>query len=113
MQLLRSPAEQDDFSKRPWWDWSYSVFKPVFAEMQALGFDERAARQVLRITLGRTSTVDDVDEARQIEEQLHERQFMSHAEVKKDGSASAENSLSKYDSTVKEDGLVTRTESRV
>ena len=29
--------------------------------VQALGFDERAARQVLRITLGRTSTVDDVD----------------------------------------------------
>ena len=44
VQVLRNDGEVDDFSKRPWWDWSYSVFKPVFAEMQALGFDELPCR---------------------------------------------------------------------
>ena len=44
VQLLRSPAEQDDFSKRPWWDWSYAVFKPVISIMQELGFDELPER---------------------------------------------------------------------
>ncbi|MAP63548.1 MAG: cysteine desulfurase NifS [Microbacterium sp.] len=29
--------------------------------VQALGYDDRAARQVLRVSLGRTSTLDDVD----------------------------------------------------
>ena len=44
VQVLRNDGEHDDFTKRPWWDWSYSVFKPVFAEMEALGFDELPCR---------------------------------------------------------------------
>ena len=44
VQVLRNDGEVDDFSKRPWWDWSYSVFKPVFAAMQALGFEELPCR---------------------------------------------------------------------
>ena len=39
VQILRSDAEHDDFTRRPWWDWTYSVFRPVVAEMEELGFD--------------------------------------------------------------------------
>ena len=44
VQVLRNPAEQQDFCKRPWWDWSYAVFRPVISEMEELGFDELPER---------------------------------------------------------------------
>ena len=44
LQILRNEAEHDDFQKRPWWDWSYAVFLPVYQEMQSLGFDELPER---------------------------------------------------------------------
>ena len=54
VHILRSDAEHDDFTKRPWWDWSYSVFKPVFAEMLQLGFDDlpERFRRCCRIMMG-------------------------------------------------------------
>jgi len=46
LQLLRSSAEHDDFSKRPWWDWTgHAVFSPVFSEMsQQASFDSLPER---------------------------------------------------------------------
>ena len=54
VQILRNDNEHDDFRKRPWWDWSYSVFKPVFAEMLLLGFDDlpERFRRCCRIMMG-------------------------------------------------------------
>jgi hypothetical protein len=44
LQILRNDAEHDDFTKRPWWNWSFSVFKPVIEEMEELGFDSLPER---------------------------------------------------------------------
>ena len=46
LQLLRNSAEHDDFSKRPWWDWTtHAVFNPVFIEMSRQeGFDSLPER---------------------------------------------------------------------
>ena len=42
--LFRNPAEHSDFVGRPWWDWSWSVFRQVFNEMVERGFDEAPER---------------------------------------------------------------------
>ena len=54
MQLLQNPAQHDDFTKRPWWDWSYAVLMPVFQEMIELGFAElpERFRRCMRIMVG-------------------------------------------------------------
>jgi len=45
LQILRDDKEWDDFTKRPWWDWTtHAVFKPVFNEMEELGFDSLPER---------------------------------------------------------------------
>ena len=38
---MRHAADADDFSKRPWWSWSYLVLQPVYQLMREMpGFDE-------------------------------------------------------------------------
>ena len=50
VQVLRNDGEYDDFQKRPWWDWSYAVFKPVISEMQEVGFDELPEPSARRVS---------------------------------------------------------------
>ena len=44
LQKLQNDGEYDDFTKRPWWNWSHAVFSPVFAQMQEMGFDSLPER---------------------------------------------------------------------
>ena len=55
VQILRNDAELDDFQRRPWWEWAYYVFMPVFELMEDMpGFDKLPVRFVrcMKLILG-------------------------------------------------------------
>ena len=55
LQILRNKAEHDDFTKRPWWDWTtHAVFSPVFHEMLQMEFEDlpERFRRCCRIMVG-------------------------------------------------------------
>ena len=41
---LRNDAEHDDFTKRAWWDWNFSVLSRVYFQMEELGLKQLPER---------------------------------------------------------------------